>query len=99
MPPAQKNGLLRALPGEPLQGARNDDGDAGERSAGRTRRPGAGMSRGGELHAGRFPALDDLDVPVHREPVQECVGDDPADAVDGGQLVAGGALDRASEPK
>ena len=46
------------------------------------------MPGGGELHARRRPAVDDLDVPVDREPVDERVGDDAAHPVDRGELLA-----------
>ena len=55
--------------------------------------PGPGMPRRGELHPGVRPPLDDLGVPVHGEPVDQRVGDDPADAVDGGQFVSGCGAD------
>ena len=47
-----------------------------------------------ERNARGGPAVDDLDVPVLGEPVGEGVGDDPADSVDGRELVACRRADR-----
>ena len=52
-----------------------------------------------QLRAGRGPAVDDLAVPVDLEPVDERVGDDAADAFDGGELVARGGADRIDRPE
>ena len=81
--------LLRPLAGVALEGAGGDDRESREHvRPAATAAPGPGVTGGRELHARGRPPLDDLAVPVDLEPVEQRVGDDAADAVDRGELVA-----------
>src|SRR5690606_37140425 len=93
------DGLLRAVAAEALERAGDDDSQAGERA--RRLLPGTGTGMAGDLepHASRTPALDDLDVPVDREPLADLVGDHGAHALDRGELVARGRADRVERPE
>jgi hypothetical protein len=51
------------------------------------------VARDRQARPGCDPTVDDVDVPVDGEPVLQCVGDDPSDAIDGGELIARGGAD------
>src|SRR4051812_10150637 len=71
------------LPAEAFESSGRHDRDAGQDAALDHASAGTGVPRGRQLHAGRGPPLEDLLVPVHREPVEQRVGDDRPDPLDG----------------
>src|SRR3954453_6278959 len=75
------DGLLRPLAGVALEGTGGHDGQPGEHSPGLVRTTGTEVPRGGEHHAVRRPALNDLAVPVDLEPGQHGVRDDASDTI------------------
>src|SRR5690554_1423941 len=97
--PGSDDRLNGALPAEPLQAAGRDNRQPFERTASRGRRPGASVPWRRELHTGIRPPLHDLSVPIHLEPLDERVGDDPTHPIDRGQLVTRRIADLVKRPE